>query len=120
MIRRPPRSTRTDTLFPYTTLFRSDKEFIIPKMFVRAAAERYAERRHHGVVKAARSGNVPNNELNMIDQAATIERLSFHEASPPFPTGEPSAALWVSCSGPVRESGKIGRASCRERVGQYV
>src|SRR3546814_10031794 len=25
MIRRPPRSTRTDTLFPYTTLFRSAK-----------------------------------------------------------------------------------------------
>src|SRR3546814_4131529 len=25
MIRRPPRSTRTDTLFPYTTLFRSEK-----------------------------------------------------------------------------------------------
>src|SRR3546814_5758960 len=27
MIRRPPRSTRTDTLFPYTTLFRSQEEF---------------------------------------------------------------------------------------------
>src|SRR3546814_6358271 len=27
MIRRPPRSTRTDTLFPYTTLFRSDEAF---------------------------------------------------------------------------------------------
>src|SRR3546814_2152176 len=26
MIRRPPRSTRTDTLFPYTTLFRSGRE----------------------------------------------------------------------------------------------
>src|SRR3546814_5348218 len=26
MIRRPPRSTRTDTLFPYTTLFRSNEE----------------------------------------------------------------------------------------------
>src|SRR3546814_17857831 len=26
MIRRPPRSTRTDTLFPYTTLFRSQQE----------------------------------------------------------------------------------------------
>src|SRR3546814_11175852 len=26
MIRRPPRSTRTDTLFPYTTLFRSARE----------------------------------------------------------------------------------------------
>src|SRR3546814_15689303 len=28
MIRRPPRSTRTDTLFPYTTLFRSQVVFI--------------------------------------------------------------------------------------------
>src|SRR3546814_2695686 len=28
MIRRPPRSTRTDTLFPYTTLFRSAEEFV--------------------------------------------------------------------------------------------
>src|SRR3546814_15338919 len=27
MIRRPPRSTRTDTLFPYTTLFRSEWQF---------------------------------------------------------------------------------------------
>src|SRR3546814_5044675 len=27
MIRRPPRSTRTDTLFPYTTLFRSGEGF---------------------------------------------------------------------------------------------
>src|SRR3546814_7706980 len=27
MIRRPPRSTRTDTLFPYTTLFRSSHYF---------------------------------------------------------------------------------------------
>src|SRR3546814_10565264 len=27
MIRRPPRSTRTDTLFPYTTLFRSNSRF---------------------------------------------------------------------------------------------
>src|SRR3546814_17588347 len=30
MIRRPPRSTRTDTLFPYTTLFRSDEIAIDP------------------------------------------------------------------------------------------
>src|SRR3546814_1736932 len=28
MIRRPPRSTRTDTLFPYTTLFRSTRKQI--------------------------------------------------------------------------------------------
>src|SRR3546814_12881573 len=30
MIRRPPRSTRTDTLFPYTTLFRSCREPSVP------------------------------------------------------------------------------------------
>src|SRR3546814_10183320 len=36
MIRRPPRSTRTDTLFPYTTLFRS---------LARSAAQREAGRR---------------------------------------------------------------------------
>src|SRR3546814_10950181 len=29
MIRRPPRSTRTDTLFPYTTLFRSQRPDLI-------------------------------------------------------------------------------------------
>src|SRR3546814_16479504 len=31
MIRRPPRSTRTDTLFPYTTLFRSRQTGVIPE-----------------------------------------------------------------------------------------
>src|SRR3546814_8295598 len=36
MIRRPPRSTRTDTLFPYTTLFRSSKRPIMGRI----AAER--------------------------------------------------------------------------------
>src|SRR3546814_17850420 len=36
MIRRPPRSTRTDTLFPYTTLFRS--------LCARAHRENLAER----------------------------------------------------------------------------
>src|SRR3546814_15466948 len=35
MIRRPPRSTRTDTLFPYTTLFRSVRA---PDMLRRLAA----------------------------------------------------------------------------------
>src|SRR3546814_15075541 len=32
MIRRPPRSTRTDTLFPYTTLFRSLTLTLFPKI----------------------------------------------------------------------------------------
>src|SRR3546814_5714174 len=30
MMRRPPRSTRTDTLFPYTTLFRSHRIWVYP------------------------------------------------------------------------------------------
>src|SRR3546814_2244884 len=38
MIRRPPSSTLTDTLFPYTTLFRSH---------LRPGGERKAEARHH-------------------------------------------------------------------------
>src|SRR3546814_8385491 len=42
MIRRPPRSTRTDTLFPYTTLFRSPRsDRIRPRrLLARRADER--------------------------------------------------------------------------------
>src|SRR3546814_7424556 len=36
MIRRPPRSTRTDTLFPYTTLFRSTREHAFGNVFKHA------------------------------------------------------------------------------------
>src|SRR3546814_17609152 len=37
MIRRPPRSTRTDTLFPYTTLFRAQHDdFAAPNTLARA------------------------------------------------------------------------------------
>src|SRR3546814_4340822 len=52
MIRRPPRSTRTDTLFPYTTLFRSPRagrpELPDPdhgRLEVRGAHALFAERR---------------------------------------------------------------------------
>src|SRR3546814_4432947 len=39
MIRRPPRSTRTDTLFPYTTLFRSEQQFLMDAVnYIEAAA----------------------------------------------------------------------------------
>src|SRR3546814_4880156 len=37
MIRRPPRSTRTDTLFPYTTLFRSLEVFQLIKTYNRSS-----------------------------------------------------------------------------------
>src|SRR3546814_6617102 len=43
MIRRPPRSTRTDTLFPYTTLFRSSfREELPPGTFV--LVDQYVDR----------------------------------------------------------------------------
>src|SRR3546814_6248476 len=38
MIRRPPRSTRTDTLFPYTTLFRSSSSSCPPTVWSSLAA----------------------------------------------------------------------------------
>src|SRR3546814_4090380 len=46
MIRRPPRSTRTDTLFPYTTLFRSPGHPPLP------AAPRHAQRVGGGVFRS--------------------------------------------------------------------
>src|SRR3546814_11248547 len=39
MIRRPPRSTRTDTLFPYTTLFRSGRQSGLAKEAVANTAQ---------------------------------------------------------------------------------
>src|SRR3546814_9759844 len=49
MIRRPPRSTRTDTLFPYTTLFRSGDtiEIDIPerRMHLKISDAELAQRR---------------------------------------------------------------------------
>src|SRR3546814_3642646 len=43
MIRLPPRSTRTDTLFPYTTLFRSQiGDFAIQRIALRQQCAQYA------------------------------------------------------------------------------
>src|SRR3546814_6457103 len=52
MIRRPPRSTRTDTLFPYTTLFRSgrnrlvaDHHDLVARLELRVRRHRTGDRR---------------------------------------------------------------------------
>src|SRR3546814_1454468 len=48
MLRRPPRSTRTDTLFPYTTLFRSlERLAVAAQVFVDLF--RYVRAGHHRV-----------------------------------------------------------------------
>src|SRR3546814_16335001 len=51
MIRRPPRSTRTDTLFPYTTLFRSYSAIILmvsKRMFDKLTPEQQTAMREAG------------------------------------------------------------------------
>src|SRR3546814_7097809 len=55
MIRRPPRSTRTDTLFPYTTLFRSAQARIAAARDI-AIANQVLDRRISGWSPAARHG----------------------------------------------------------------
>src|SRR3546814_1626864 len=70
MIRRPPRSTRTDTLFPYTTLFRSPDN---------AAA-------HGGLIRALLLAGDPESAqtaldavpADLIDDAAIDERSEEH------------------------------------------
>src|SRR3546814_16247473 len=52
MIRQPPRSTRTDTLFPYTTLFRSALEELASQVHIEAA---YMRTRKGNVVVQARA-----------------------------------------------------------------
>src|SRR3546814_6549538 len=60
MLRRPPRSTRTDTLFPYTTLFRSARtRFPSPSPIWRDRQRRGVH--HHpsgGAVRARRHNNL--------------------------------------------------------------
>src|SRR3546814_1126463 len=56
MIRRPPRSTRTDTLFPYTTLFRS-RAVQPPRLSSDADSPRTSGgRRRHPHAHAVRAG----------------------------------------------------------------
>src|SRR3546814_12485757 len=57
MIRRPPRSTRTDTLFPYTTLFRSPRRGRVRRARLAATACR------------ARHGAAGDRELVGVDSA---------------------------------------------------
>src|SRR3546814_6392647 len=70
MIRRPPRSTRTDTLFPYTTLFRSAGKRI-----------RGIEYRRHGVSFTQRSQQVRAREQHFeLDTTAVKGARRIHRS----------------------------------------
>src|SRR3546814_14023733 len=113
MLRRPPISTRSDTLFPYTTRFRSifSEEHEMWRESVRKFVEReivpyHDEWEKEGIVprelwlKAGAAGmlccTVPE-EYGGLGLDYLFDAVVYEE-------------LW-------RES---GRASCRERVGSYV
>src|SRR3546814_2637566 len=61
MLRRPPRSTRTDTLFPYTTLFRSTGG--LPRRLPGASGERIRYLRTVADAEALRELMVPGGRL---------------------------------------------------------
>src|SRR3546814_2487874 len=81
MIRRPPRSTRTDTLFPYTTLFRSGNVGEILHYGLLALALS----RHSGIWTAIKCVN------EVVEQTATIDVDIEHFTAnlPAIPAGPP-------------------------------
>src|SRR3546814_17227290 len=106
MIRRPPRSTRTDTLFPYTTLFRS----LIGAVTVDDS---------HEVMLIAEDGNLirfkTTDVRSMGRNTQGVRLMRPQDDSRLVSIGriltEDDDELVVE---------EIGRASCRERVCQYV
>src|SRR3546814_6258497 len=71
MIRRPPRSTRTDTLFPYTTLFRSTGGCEASTLFDRGTQD--DDRRWNPILTAAPSfsGKTPDFEFGNVGSNPT-------------------------------------------------
>src|SRR3546814_12138545 len=112
MLRRPPRSTRTDTLFPYTTLFRSpgtagattfDDAFIF-----NGSLERYDFK-----LIGKQELYVPYNTYKLVFAPKPDQVFTANHVNPDFVRWE-LHRVWVV------EATQIGRASCRERVCQYV
>src|SRR3546814_11383580 len=74
MIRRPPRSTRTDTLFPYTTLFRSlaqRRAALAARPRVPADRRRVLARRPRAVAERRRTGAAGFGRDQPEERAAT-------------------------------------------------
>src|SRR3546814_14960654 len=91
MIRRPPRSTRTDTLFPYTTLFRS--RLLEPCGLMEAFAQRQAEmgRDQTASPGIGRDGHVDRAPWLAHPPGQVVRRMVQHR--PPAANGLPGAAV---------------------------
>src|SRR3546814_18820189 len=117
MIRRPPRSKRTDTLFPYTTLFRSRQPG--------ADAERIEEADDGDMIAVARTAvgeqalaQLRSEQVHAALRASEVSSSSEAGSASGRKAGSQSAALlaWLA----ARTIEGVGRASGRERVCQYV
>src|SRR3546814_12921935 len=126
MIRRPPRSTRTDTLFPYTTLFRS--VHLLSAWRDGVGLPLIATAVGAGLLlRAVRSGG----DAAISFMSFTLLVFTAALLSPQLSTTA-QWATWVVPHAGERYSFlpilgfyaallcEIGRASCRERVCQYV
>src|SRR3546814_15015213 len=112
MIRRPPRSTRTDTLFPYTTLFRS--------LFARTHAQPVANRNcfERDFLVAAVLPDAPRHLLRQIEQRPDRARSplacpEFEHLSEKPQHGDDSRRPEIDGHRPAhtQAGGKNGRAS---------
>src|SRR3546814_17812310 len=127
MVRRPPRPTRTNTLFPYTTPFRS---LGAGSAAGAAAQDLLARIKERGTLQVGLEGTYPpfnyqdeNGDLVgfEVDFAkALAEKLGLEAEFQPTKWDGLLAALESERIDVVVNKVKIGRASCRERVCQYV
>src|SRR3546814_14552962 len=118
MIRRPPRSTRTDTLFPYTTLFRSEGQRELPEQGIAGRTGALDARVVAAEPHRKRSADHDVEALGPIHPVLIIK-----EAADPFDRtrvrrGE--AQFLAELVRAIVDIIQIGRASCREGVCQYV
>src|SRR3546814_15379913 len=118
MIRRLPRSTRTDTLFPYTTLFRSAPflQLALPSCRRSLALGNVAKGRSTEQV-----GLLPD-ALHRGNVARFADAMAGHARSPQQANAvRPLASVKRALSpAAYRSRPKTGRATCRERVCKCV
>src|SRR3546814_20580833 len=118
MIRRPPRSTRTDTLFPYTTLFRSGQEAAAVGVCDHLTDDDYIVSTHRGhghcIAKGCDVKGMMKEIYGRRDGLCKGRGGSMHIAD--LSVGMLGANGIVGAGAPQ----EIGRTSGRERVCQYV
>src|SRR3546814_2861587 len=78
MIRRPPRSTRTDTLFPYTTLFRSVRRPLTLRSAARQPAGRGLQDGRALFQTLLLRGHIA--ALQQVDRPAGLEQCAHRDA----------------------------------------